>query len=139
MLTAAAKSLPTRTPCCTGWRRQSLPGITVLLGICCGDIAGVNLNGQQLSVHLFMHGPAKCRRCCCWMLINLMTSPWSSSAGSNGPGGKLSFAHSKYVEIELSTRDEHMLADFLRYYLRLDFDFTIPSGYYVSIFFIVEK
>jgi hypothetical protein len=73
--------------------------------------------------------------CCCWMLINLMTSPWSSSAGSNGPGGKLSFAHSNYVEIELSTRDEHMLADFLRHYLRLDFDFRIPSGYYISILF----
>ena len=54
MLTAAAKPLPTRTPRCTGWRRQSLPGITVLLGIWCADMAGVKINGQLLSVPVFM-------------------------------------------------------------------------------------
>ena len=127
MLTAAAKPLTTRTPRCTGWRRQSLPGITVLLGIWCADMAGVKINGQLISVPVFMVWQNAARAAADQPHDESMELQWPTPAErarryvGDCPLMKLSFAHSNYVQIELDTRDERMLADFLRVLLAFGF------------------
>jgi len=147
MLTAAAKPLPTRTPRCTGWRRQSLPGIDVLLGIWCADMAGVKLNDQLLSVPVFMVRQNAARAAADQPHDESMELQWPTPAER---GQEVCRSSALLIRIMFRSNwaqetNKYCLICCV-YYLHLDFDFTIPSRKVEtwqlrlhSFFFRVEK